>query len=283
MLSRRSALGPQLHGREVRPLARLPAARLRALRFGAAALVFCAFAYARERSLAIQRRDLVARGRGPDRDLREPAPFVYAIKLTTATTVALLFGTVPVLTGIFAFLLGIERSARISGGAAALAFGGIGLVAVGSGGGVSGELWGDLLALAAAATWAWYRSRTRPHPAVLAVRLSSVAFPLGAVPFSIVGRAPARVPERRARRGRSGCCAPSRWSGRSWSPTSSGSAGSAGSGSRARRSSRTCSPSSAAMFALLLLSEPITRLQVAGGLAIAGGILLSRRARSGRE
>ena len=33
----------------------------------------------------------------------------------------------------------------------------------------------------------------------------------------------------------------------------------------------------AAIFSLLILSEPITRLQVAGGLAIAGAILLSRR------
>ena len=35
--------------------------------------------------------------------------FSYAIKLTTATTVALLFGTLPALTGLFAFALGIER------------------------------------------------------------------------------------------------------------------------------------------------------------------------------
>ena len=35
--------------------------------------------------------------------------FVYAIKLTTATTVALLFGTLPVIAGLFAFALGIDR------------------------------------------------------------------------------------------------------------------------------------------------------------------------------
>jgi drug/metabolite transporter (DMT)-like permease len=37
-------------------------------------------------------------------------------------------------------------------------------------------------------------------------------------------------------------------------------------------------PFLAAIFSLLILNEPITRLQVAGGLAIAGAILLSRRA-----
>jgi len=36
-------------------------------------------------------------------------------------------------------------------------------------------------------------------------------------------------------------------------------------------------PFMAAIFSLLILSEPITRLQIAGGLLIAGAILLSRR------
>ena len=70
---------------------------------------------------------------------------MYAIKLTTATTVALLFGTLPVLTGLFAFALGIERLSSRFWLAAVLAFGGAALVALGGGGGVSTQLWGDLL------------------------------------------------------------------------------------------------------------------------------------------
>jgi drug/metabolite transporter (DMT)-like permease len=35
-------------------------------------------------------------------------------------------------------------------------------------------------------------------------------------------------------------------------------------------------PFLAAIFSLLILSEPLTGLQIAGGVAIAGGILVSR-------
>ena len=71
------------------------------LRFGAAALVFLALAYARERSLAIQRRDLVVLAAAALIGIfLNQLSFVYAIKLTTATTVALLFGTLPVMTAL---------------------------------------------------------------------------------------------------------------------------------------------------------------------------------------
>ena len=80
------------------------------LRFGAAGLLFGAVTYRREHSFALRRRDLavvvVAALIGI---FLNQLSFVYAIKLTTATTVALLFGTLPVMTGLFAFALGIER------------------------------------------------------------------------------------------------------------------------------------------------------------------------------
>src|SRR3954466_14807807 len=73
-------------------------------RFGGAGLVFLGITYFRERSFAIGRRDLafVASAALIGIFLNQIA-FSYAIKLTTATTVALLFGTLPVLTGIFAY------------------------------------------------------------------------------------------------------------------------------------------------------------------------------------
>src|SRR5204863_6711723 len=159
------------------------------LRFGAAALVFCALAYARERSLSIQRRDLVTLAVAALVGIfLNQLSFVYAIKLTTATTVALLFGTLPVLTGIFAFLLGIERLGSRFWFAAALAFGGAALVALGSGGGVSGQLWGDLLGFAAAATWVWYTVAVSPLlKRYSTVRVSAVAFAIGTVPLVLVG------------------------------------------------------------------------------------------------
>ena len=54
---------------------------------------------------------------------------------------------------------------------------------------------------------------------------------------------------------------------------------STGSAPRARRSSGTCNPFLAAVFALILLDERMTLVQVAGGALIAGGILL--RAQTG--
>jgi len=96
-----------------------------ALRFSGAALLFGGVTWARERSFSLRRRDLwilvLAAAIGI---FLNQLSFVYAIKLTTATTVALLFGTLPVLTGLFAFALGIERLNSRFWVAAALAFGG---------------------------------------------------------------------------------------------------------------------------------------------------------------
>src|SRR3954462_8269724 len=133
------------------------------LRFGAAAALFGALTYYRERSLALRRRDrAVLVSAGLIGIFINQISFVYAIKLTTATTVALLFGTLPVMTGIFAYLLGIERLGSRFWLAAVLAFGGAAMVALGSGTGVSAQLWGDLLGFAASATWAWYTVAVSP-------------------------------------------------------------------------------------------------------------------------
>jgi drug/metabolite transporter (DMT)-like permease len=248
------------------------------LRFGAAALVFCALAYARERSLAIQRRDLVMLAAAALIGIfLNQLSFVYAIKLTTATTVALLFGTLPVLTGIFAFLLGIERLGSRFWFAAALAFGGVALVAIGSGGGVSGQLWGDLLGLAAAATWAWYTVAVSPllrHYST--VRLSAVAFTIGAVPLLAVG-----APQLASQNYDLGVTIWLLYAFAIIGPLVVANLLWFGGISRVGPSRASVfanlQPFLAAIFSLLILSEPITRLQVAGGLAIAGGILLSRR------
>ena len=248
------------------------------LRFGAAALVFCALAYARERSLSIQRRDLVTLAVAALVGIfLNQLSFVYAIKLTTATTVALLFGTLPVMTGIFAFLLGIERLGSRFWFAAALAFGGAALVALGSGGGVSGQLWGDLLGFAAAATWAWYTVAVSPLlKRYSTVRLSAVGFTIGAVPLFIAG-AP-QLPSQNYDLGITiwllyafAIVGPLVLANLLWF------GGISRVGPSRASVFANLQPFLAAIFSLLILNEPITRLQVAGGLAIAGAILLSRR------
>jgi len=250
------------------------------LRFGAAALVFCGLAYAREGSLAIRRRDLSTLAAAALIGIfLNQLSFVYAIKLTTATTVALLFGTLPVMTGIFAFLLGIERLGSRFWFAAALAFGGAALVALGSGGGVSGQLWGDLLGFAAAATWAWYTVAVSPLlRRYSTVRLSAVAFTIGAVPLFAVG-----APQLASQDYNLGVTIWLLYAFAIVGPLVVANLLWFGGISRVGPSRAAVfanlQPFLAAIFSLLILSEPITRLQVAGGLAIAGAILLSRRPR----
>src|SRR4030095_2328490 len=72
--------------------------------------------------------------------------------------------------------------------AAVLAFGGAAMVALGGGGGVSGQLWGDLLGFAAAATWAWYKVAVSPLLRLSStLRISAFAFTSGSLPLLAVG------------------------------------------------------------------------------------------------
>lgn len=247
------------------------------LRFGAAAAILTAIAAGRERSLAMRRRDLVLlSGAALVGICLNQLAFVYAIKLTTATTVALLFGTLPVIAGLFAFALGIDRVGSRFWMAAALSLGGAALVAVGSGGSLSGHIWGDLLALGATVTWAVYSVAAAP---VLhrysPLRVSSLAFVAGTIPLLAIGSHQLATQDYG-------------FSATIWllyvfavlGPLVVANLLWFGAIARVGPSRAAVfanlQPFLAAIFALVILSETITRLQVAGGLAIAAGILLSR-------
>ena len=247
------------------------------LRFAAASATLGAVAYAREGSLAMPRRDLVLLSAAAFIGICvNQVTFVYAIKLTTATTVALLFGTLPVIAGVFAVALGIDRVGTRFWAAAVLAIFGAALVALGSGGGVSGHLLGVLLGLAATVTWAVYSVAVAPllrrHSPL---RASAVAFIAGTLPLVAISSKQLATQDYGfgvsiwllyvfAVLG-SLVVANLLWFG----------AISRVGPSRAAVFAN-LQPFLAAIFALLILSESITRLQVAGGLAIAAGIVLSR-------
>lgn len=247
------------------------------IRFGSAGIVFAMLAWFRERSLALRRRDLhtllLAAGIGI---FLNQLSFVYAIKLTTATTVALLFGTLPVLTGLFAYALGIERLTSRFWFAAVLAFGGAALVALGGGGGVSGQLWGDLLGLAASATWAWYTVSVSPLlRRYSTLRVSAVAFLAGTVPLLAVGSRQLATQDYHLGATVWLLCAfaivgPLVVANLLWF------GGISRVGPSRASVFANLQPFLAAVFSLLILSEPLTTVQVAGGLAIACGILVSR-------
>jgi drug/metabolite transporter (DMT)-like permease len=250
------------------------------LRFAGAGLLFGAITYVRERSFAIGRRDLLLLAAAALIGIfLNQLAFSYAIKLTTATTVALLFGTLPVMTGIFAFALGIERFGSRFWLAAVLAFGGAALVAIGSGGSLSGQLWGDLLGFLASVTWAWYTVAVSPLlQRYSTLRISSLAFAIGTVPLLVVG-----TPQLLSQDYGFGAAI---WLSLAFAilgPLVAANLLWFGAISRVGPSRASVfanlQPFLAAFFSLLILSESMTRVQIVGGIAIAAGILLSRSSR----
>lgn len=251
------------------------------LRFAAAAALFAGVVWFRERSFRLRRKDIpfVVAAALVGISLNQ-ITFVYGTKLTTATTVALIFGTFPIMTALFAAAGGIEKLHSRFWLAATISFTGVCLVAFGGEGGVSGDLSGYLLAFIGAVTWAAYSVAIAPlMTRYTASRISAYALTIGALPVLAIGSPQVAGTDY-------GSLPPLVWfafvfailgplfvTNLLWfnaiervGP------------SRASLYAN-LQPFLGAIFALLILSESMTRYQVAGGLLIATGIILSR----GRE
>jgi drug/metabolite transporter (DMT)-like permease len=254
-------------------------------RYGIAAVVFLALALALERSVRI--------GAGRDRTAVAAAAlmiwvnqicFVYAVKLTTATTVALIFGTIPIFTALLSSLVGLERlTGRVWLGGA-FSFAGVGLVAVGSGGELSADLGGDLLAIGTAATWAAYSVVIAPLLRTYSpTRISAVILPVMWVPLALTSLG--QIGEQDF-----GSLSTSLWllvaftalaplvlTNVLWFTAID----------RVGPSHATLftniQPFIAAVFAVFLLDESLSVLQIVGGVLIAVGILVSRVGARARE
>jgi drug/metabolite transporter (DMT)-like permease len=251
------------------------------IRFASAALLFAGVTYARERSFAMRRRDLtylaVAALVGV---FLNQVTFVYGTKLTTAATVALIFGTMPILTALFARIGGIEELQPRFWLATAISFSGVVLVAVGAKGGISGHFLGYLLDLGGAATWAAYSVAIAPlMRSYTAARLSAYALAIGSIPLLLAG-----APQLGAQD--FGALPALVWlavvfaivgplfvTNLLWF-----NAINRVGPSRAAIYTN-LQPFLGAVFALLILSESMTGLQLVGGLLIAVGIMLSVRRR----
>jgi drug/metabolite transporter (DMT)-like permease len=249
------------------------------LRYSTAALVFVVLTYARERSFRIARADLPLVVLAALLLLTNQLSFVFALDLTTATTAALLFGTLPIFTALISRLVGIERLGWRFWIAASMSFAGVVLVTAGSGGSVSANLWGDLLAVLGAATWGAYSVAISPLMRRYSpFRLSAVF--LGAVSIALLLLA---TPELGDQSFDLGALV---WVGFAFAVlgplvltnllwfTAIDRVGPARASLFAN-----LQPFLAAIIALLLLDEQLTRVQVAGGIAIAAGILLARERR----
>ena len=250
------------------------------LRFTAAALVFAAITFVRERSFRMRRNDVVLLfGAVVVGIWLNQIGFVYSLKYTTASTAALVFGTLPIFTMLFARATGVEQLSRRFIAASLVSFAGVALVALGAEGDVAGDPVGIALALLGAATWAAYSVAIAPllqrySPS----RISAVGLLIGAAMIL-----PTASPQLAAQ---NYDLSPLIWAifvaavlgplvltNILWF-TAIDRVGP----SRASLFAN-LQPFLGAVFALLILSERMTILQVAGGAAIAVGIALSRRRR----
>jgi len=247
------------------------------VRYACAALIFAGITLAWEGSLRIARRDLLVIVLCTGVLFANQLSFVYALRFTTATTVALLFGTLPIFTALFARGTGVEHMSLRFWLAALLSFAGVALVAVGSGGSLSANLKGDALAISGAATWAAYSVAIGPLMRRYSPYRLSAVFLLS-VTVLLVAAGSHQLAHQSFRFGTLV------WIGFAFAVlgplvatnllwfTAIDRVGP----SRAALFAN-LQPFLAAIVALILLSEPITTVQIIGGVAIAGGIVLSPR------
>jgi drug/metabolite transporter (DMT)-like permease len=156
-----------------------------AIRYGLAALLAAGTALVLEGSLRIGgRRNLGLIGLASLLLLINQVSFVYSLKLGSASTVALVLGATPIFAAIIASSIGLERLSRRFWVATSIGFAGVGLVALGSGGDLSADLGGVLLAIALAISWAAYSVTIAPLMRVYSpYRISAVVLLVMCVPF----------------------------------------------------------------------------------------------------
>ena len=205
--------------------------------------------------------------------------FSYALDLATASSVALVFGTLPILVSLMSRLAGFERLRRRHWLATGVSFTGVALVAAGTRGGLTTNVVGILLALATTFSFAVYSVTIVPvmkrHSPLVVVTDSCLigGFLRCLVAPSLGGEHWGRPP---------GLA----WSALLYSALASIVLGNVfwsiainrvGAGRSALYAN--LQPFLGAVFALIVLSESLDTLQLVGGLVIASGIVLGGRAR----
>ena len=252
------------------------------VRFAIGAALFSAFTYGREHTLRVRRDDVVLLLAAAALGIwLNQVSFSYAVRLTTAATVALVFGTLPIFVALIARGFGVERLHLRHWIAALISFAGVGLVAAGGAGGLGGDVGGILLALVACLTWAAYSVARGPLMRRYSpYRISAFVLLVGSVPL-LLSAARQLVSQD--------------WAGLSalaWAAffyslffslvftnimwfTAIDRVGAARASLYAN-----LQPFLGAFFALVVLSEDMTPLQFAGGFVIGAGILLARATRS---
>jgi drug/metabolite transporter (DMT)-like permease len=245
-------------------------------RYLIAAAIFVGLTLGIERSLRVDRRDLALLATGSVLLFINQFGFTYALHFSSAATVALVFGTFPIFSGLFAALTGLERPNRRFLLTSVVSFAGVALVAAGSGSALSASLKGDALAMLGAATWAAYSIAVTPLMARYSPMRMSAYVLAGAALLLVVAGSHQIAAE----------SYPDSW--RVWATFAFAVLGSlvitnilwftaidrVGPGRAALFYNLQFFL--AAIFGVVLLSESIAPVQVVGGAAIAAAILLSR-------
>jgi drug/metabolite transporter (DMT)-like permease len=247
------------------------------VRYGTAAVIFVGIALVAERSLRVRRTDIGLVVVAALCLWLNQLAFVYALQKTSASTIALILGATPIFAALIGITFGLERLSRKFWIAAAISFVGVGLVAVGSPSGFSGDLRGNLLGIAAAATWAGYSVAIAPlMERYTASRISAVVLSLAWVLIALVG-----LPQTAEQDYALG------WT--VWALLVFATLGPLvltnvlwfrslhKIGAPRATLVANLQPFVAAVFALVLLSEQMTLLQIVGGILIGSGILVARR------
>ncbi|HEY7794034.1 MAG TPA: DMT family transporter [Gaiellaceae bacterium] len=247
------------------------------VRYGLAVAIFIAIALVAEGSIRIARRDLPLASLAALFIFLNQLSFVYALDRTSASTIALILGATPAFAAVIGLALGLERLSRRFWIAAAVSFAGVGLVAIGSGGEVSGDRVGIALGVATAATWAAYSVAVGPLMARYSPsRISVVALGIAWIGLALVG-----LPQTADQDLDVGA--------KVWAFLLFATLGPLvlttilwfrvihRIGAARATLVANLQPFIAAVLALVLLDEELTLVQVVGGALIAGGILTARR------
>ena len=203
--------------------------------------------------------------------------FVYAVKTTSASLVALLLAAVPIFAALIGLVLRTEQLSRRFWIGAAVSFVGVGLVVLGTGAEIRHDRLGVLYGIVTAATWAIYSVVITPLMRRYSVaRISAVVLPAAWIPIALTG-----LPQTRSQDWDLG------W--KVWVLLVFSTVGpliltnvlwfnSLDRIGPARATLATnFQPFVAALFAVALLPESLSPVQLAGGVLIGAGIIGARR------
>ena len=249
------------------------------VRYALAGAIFVVLTLAVERTLRIERRHVLVLAFASVALLLNQLCFVFALDQTTASTIGLILGAIPIFAALFGLVLGRERLNQRFWLGAGVSFVGVGLVAVGAGREVSGGYAGILLGVGICATWAAYSVAVAPLMATYSPsRVSAVVIPCTWVLLALAG-----LPQTTKQDWNLGwevwallvfaTIGPLVLTNILWFRSISRI------GPARATLAANLQPFVAAVLAVILLSEPLGLLQILGGLLIASGIALARRRR----